>query len=282
MSNTAGGMLPYFGSKREMAPEIIGHFRPHDVYYEPFLGGAAVLFQKPPARQEAVTDRNPDVMNLIRCLADESRARWLFATADRWPLSQTLFNECAARLSVPFAADVPDMHRAFDYLAVSWQGPSGLAGTDAKPRYAKRNTASGGSLAARWRGVPDAIPYWHRRFCQVELRLCGAWELIEDAKDREGVLIYADPPYHPDTRSGGNYAFEFTIEDHVRLAKSLRRFSNAQIVVSYRPCPALDELYLSGNWPFTKIEIKANKKLKNAGSDSSVESAAEVIYTNKA
>lgn len=280
--STLTAPVPWFGAKRDLAPQIVPHFGRHDIYYDLFAGSLSCLLAKQPARQEVASDRHPDLLNLLRCLADEERARDLFDFSRRFPLSETLFLEAAERLTEPFDAPTDDdstcSARARDYLLVSWQGPSGLAGTEARPRFAKRNTASGGSTAARWRGVADSIPTWHERLRNVEFRAADAFELIGAIPDRPGVAIYADPPYHPDSRSVGRYAFELAREQHAELAARLEAFQAATVVVSYRRCPAIDALYGS----FERIALAAPKRLKNqTGGEQPVETADEVLYVRR-
>lgn len=271
--------LPYFGSKRLIAPQIVSRFGPHEIYYDLFAGSLAVLFAKEPCRQEVASEKNPDVVNLLRCLASPDTAEELYRMANVHPLSEKLFEYAAIRLMCDKDQhDYSVLDQAFDFLLVSWQGPSGLAGTTAKPRFAKRNTASGGSTAARWWSVAESIPAWHERLRNVEFRNSDAFEIFEDIPDRPGVVVYADPPYHPDSRRGGSYQFEFTADEHELLAEKLSRFTKAKVFVSYYECDATDRMY--DGWH--KVKLAAPRKLNNAGSDASVVDAGEVLYCNGA
>jgi len=270
--------IPGFGIKRELAPEIVQHFGQHELYYEPFCFSCAVLLAKPQCRNEVASDRNPDVINLLRCLTNDNKAKQLWEFVSTAPLSETLFEEAAERLKDPFSEKFTMWSRAADFLLVSWQGPSGIAGTTRKPRFAVRNTTSGGSLAARWRGVAPAIPEWHTRLCNVEFRNCNAFEIIEDIPDRDGVLVYCDPPYTDDSRTGGRYLFDFTPEDHVRLRDALARFQKSRVVVSYRDCPTVNDLYRE----WRTVTLRASRKLKNVvGGEQEDVGADEILLINQ-
>jgi DNA adenine methylase len=268
--------LPYFGSKRLIAPQIVSRFGPHEIYYDLFAGSLAVLFAKEPCRQEVASEKNPEVINLLRHLSHKKTAKWLHKMTAIHPISEKLFYEAAWRTMDPAGASSPV--RALDTLLLAWQGPSGLAGTTAKPRFAKRNTASGGSTAARWRSVAESIPAWHERLRNVEFRNADAFEIFEDIPDRPGVVVYADPPYHPDSRRGGSYQFEFTLSDHDWLAANLQRFKKAKVFVSYYECEATARMY--DGWH--KVKLTAPRKLNNTGDDTSVSDAGEVLYCNGA
>jgi len=280
VSSVQSGILGYFGAKREMAPQIVSHFGRHHFYAELFAGSLSVLLEKEVCRQEVVSEKNPDVANLIRCLSHEEHARRLWAAASRWPVSEVLFYEALWRLqNLPVVEGGPaDFGRAFDFMLVSWQGPSGLTGTTRKPRFAVRNTTSGGTVVARWRSIAESIPEWHERLRNVEFRDRDAFSLAGCLPDEEGAVIYADPPYLSDTRTPGKYAFDFTPEDHVRLAEALGRFREAKVVVSYYDSDRLAELY--PGWK--KIFLTAPRKLGHVtGGERQSVAAPEVLLTNR-
>jgi hypothetical protein len=73
MTNTVSRpALRYFGSKWRLAPWIIEHFAPHDVYVEPFAGGAGVLLRKPPSALEVYNDLDGEVVNFFNVLRNET------------------------------------------------------------------------------------------------------------------------------------------------------------------------------------------------------------------
>lgn len=278
-----GGIVPGFGCKRALAPQIVSHFGKHEMFYEPFVFTCSILFAKEPCRNEVVSEKNPDVANLIRCLADEEEAKFLWRQAETHCVSEDMFAAAVSELGRPFDGEPgpeswKNVRRAFDFLLVSWQGMSGLAGTTRKPKYAKRNTSSGGALAAKWRSVAPAIPEWHERLRNVEFRCADAFDLLAEVPDREGVVVYCDSPYFSSARTGGEYMFDFKPEDHERLACDLRRFHRTRVVVSHKRCTEADSLY--HGWRL--VQLKANKVLgQNGTSGGEVKTAEEVLYINE-
>lgn len=280
MSDPLGGICPGFGSKRELAPQIVAHFGPHDQYWEGFGFSLAVLMAKPECRHEVVSEKNTDVANLIRCLSRTDDALNLYHRTVTHPVSESQFRSAAERVSLcKFDENRHDpIQRAFDFLLVSWQGPSGLAGTTRKPRFAVRNTTSGGTVAARWKAVAESIPAWHERLRNVEFRCRDAFELIEAMPDREGTVGYMDPPYTHDSRSAGSYLFDFTDSDHERLAAALGRFKKSKVVVSLYDSADANRLY--DGWH--KVQLSAPRKMKHVtgGTQDRVE-AGEVLFINR-
>ena len=119
----------------------------------------------------------------------------------------------------------------------------------------------------------------------IILRQCGI-DLAEQIEDREGTVIYADPPYLTTTRVSGAYLHDFAPArgnslfgesggDHERLAAALGRFRRTRVVVSYYDSPDLDDLY--PGW--TKTVVTIAKNLANPSAEAGRVDAPEVLLT---
>jgi DNA adenine methylase len=65
-------MKPFFcriGSKRDIAKRVIKLFPEHTTYVEPFVGGAAVYFQKEPSQREVINDLDSNLIDDYKLLA---------------------------------------------------------------------------------------------------------------------------------------------------------------------------------------------------------------------
>ena len=62
--------LTYYGGKQQLAHRIVALMPAHRVYFEPFCGGAAVLFAKPRADRETLNDIDSRVVRFWRVLRD--------------------------------------------------------------------------------------------------------------------------------------------------------------------------------------------------------------------
>lgn len=255
---------PWFGSKRNLAPEIIRELGKHAKYDEPFCGSCSVLLAKEPATCETVNDLHGDLINLARVLAREETALELYGSLSRLLMHEGLFHEAAERWRAAGhqpAGEIPDLERAADYMVCSWFGRNGVAGTSSYNQgFCVRYTKNGGHAGKRWCSAVDSIPAWHERLRHVTILNRDGFELLDRLEDSKGCAIYCDPPY---LKKGAKYVHDFAGEDHLRLAKALSRFKSARVVVSYYDDPRLFELYPATRW--RKRHLKATKALVSQG-----------------
>jgi len=297
VSKRLTAIVPWFGSKRTLAPTIIDELGPHRAYWEPFCGSCAVLFAKSPAAMETVCDLHGDLTNLALVLASE---RWaeLYERMGRTILSETLFQQCHAAsfgepapAVAPSPSDVatPHVERAWAYLVASWAGRNGMAGM---PRYSAnisvRYTANGGSSPGRFRNVADSIPHWHKRLRNVLILNRDAFEVLPRIADAAGTVLYIDPPYFEESRGtgrqtgkagGSRYLFDFDPDDHARLAEALGRFTQARVVVSYYDDPRLPGLYPPDRWTRRMVYCQKNLHVQNRRGEGTC-IAPEVLLIN--
>jgi DNA adenine methylase len=251
---------PWFGSKRNLAPAIVAELGSHRAYWEPFCGSMAVLLAKPAAAMETVNDLHGDLVNLARVIRDARLGAALYRQLRRTLLSRALFEESAAVIrTTPTASSVMDLDRAYHWFIVSWFGRNGVAGTaNYNAGFCVRFTANGGHAAKRFASAAESIPAWRRRMRGVTILSDDGLELIGRIEDATGTVIYCDPPY---LVKGARYVHDFSEEDHVRLAKALRRFQRTRVVVSYYDDPRLADLY--PGW--TRRTFEVSKAMAHQG-----------------
>lgn len=252
-------LAPWFGSKRTLAPRIVAELGQHRSYWEPFCGSMAVLMGKPVATVEQVNDLHGDLINLARVVQDETMAKDLYGRSYRTLFHEKLLSEAKAILMQPMGQG-PDVTRAYWYLVFSWMSLNGVSGTplNSTGTFAVRYSTSGGNGAGRWLSVVESLPEWHERLRGVQiLNRCG-FTLLERIEDKDGTVIYCDPPY---LVKGAKYVHDFTADDHDRLAQMVQRFERTRVVVSYYDHPRLDELYPI----WTKVTCNTAKAMVNGG-----------------
>ncbi len=237
MANPSRPLLRYHGGKWKLAPWIIGHFRSHRVYVEPFGGAASVLLRKERSYCEIYNDLDGQIVNLFRVLRNAAQARELMRLVELTPYARAEFDQAY------IIADDP-IEQARRTLFRSIAGFS-TAGATGKWRTGFRGnvTRAGTTPAVDWRSFPVALD-------QIVDRLRGVVIECEDAPsiinryDGPETLTYVDPPYPFGTRyvrwAGEAYSHEMSDDEHRILADHLRACCGKVIVSGYA-CTLYDE-----------------------------------------
>lgn len=243
--------LRWHGGKWILAPWIIEHLPPHQVYVEPFGGAASVLLRKPPSYAEVYNDLDGDVVTLFRVLQDEDATARLIALLEVTPFARNEF-ELAYR---------PARNRVERARRLIIRSFMGFSSNGHNPRvktgFRANSNRSGTTPAKDWTSVPENIAAVARRFRGVVIEDRPA-EAVMAAHDSPETLHYVDPPYLPETRSlknpydpkyrggkgtahrSGMYAHEMTTADHEALLASLTSLKG-MVVLSGYPAPLYEE-----------------------------------------
>lgn len=224
--------LTFYGGKQKLAAQIVALMPPHVAYLEPFAGGAAVLFAKPPAERETLNDVDGQIMRFWRALRDRpeqlasavamtpyGRGEW---RESREPAEDDV--EAARRLLV-------NVDQSFSRSRESWSPPSLLK--DRKGRW----------QPGTWANLPARIRAAAERLTNVCLENADAIDLIPRWDVRDSV-IYCDPPYvgaHRKTMSKG-YAHDAGPDLWPRLVDALLLIENAAVILSGYPCEEAEQL----------------------------------------
>src|SRR6185312_3384686 len=270
-----GAIVPWFGSKRTLAPAIVRELGKHRAYWEPFCGSMAVLLSKPESGHETVNDLHGDLINLSRVVQHAAHGPKLYRRLRRVAMDDRLRDEL---LKLPASRD--PVEQAFRYFIVSWFGRNGFCGTTGcdKSSFAVRWTPGGGHGGQRFASAVESIPHWRRRLRRVTILNRDGFGIIEKIDDAPGIVVYVDPPYF---EKDAEYVHDFTRcdggmfgDDHQRLAQLLGRFKKTRVVVSYYQ----HEMILSLYPKWTIVEHTMTKGIHNAGKrGSDVREAREVL-----
>lgn len=103
-----------------------------------------------------------------------------------------------------------------------------------------RRGAGGGGNATRLKAAAGDLDAWAKEFERVEFTCEDFRNTILKAHDKPENGIYVDAPW---VQQGGAYVHRFTEDDHRELAKMLRMFGHAKILVRYGDCQLIRELY---------------------------------------
>lgn len=214
---------------------------------------------------EVVNDLNRGLVNLARVVQDQFLSQDLFSWLSRTAFCEDLYLGSVAWLerspeSYSKFGGRPWLEFAYHYFVVSWMGRNGLAGTEKEydTGFCVRYTSNGGDPAVRFRNAVESIPAWWHRLRGVTILNEDAFGVIERVEDKQGTVIYADPPY---VSKGAKYLHDFTRPEHAVLLHKLKRFEKTRVVVSYYDEPALTGLYLHHG--FQKVVKSTTKQMGN-------------------
>ena len=216
-------VLRYPGAKWALSKWICSNLPPHEVYVEPFFGSGAVFFGKEPSATETINDIDGNVVNLFKVMRE--RTDELCAALSLTPWAR---EEYAASYSP--SEDLDDVERARIFLVRCWQAFGTRTGQSSGWR--NRTTGKAPTEPDIWRVLPERVALAARRLRLAQIESMDAIALIE-RYDKANCLIYADPPYMPETRSKGIYAFECDDDYHARLLDALDAHSGAVVLSGY-------------------------------------------------
>jgi len=232
--------IKYYGGKTNMLPHILPLIPEHKIYIEPFCGGAAVFWEKPPCKCEILNDTNGNLMNFYR-------------TAQRVETREALINEVQASLHSEAlwreSKEIylnPDKHTdvmrawalwyclCFSFGGAISPGNFGFAGFSGK--YGGVN------------GITDRKKQFKSDIKRLEkvtlLETDALWILNSDAFNKPEVFAYIDPPYY--NSDCGHYK-GYTEADYIKLLTFLgTEFKGRFLLSSYQSEPLNQAIALYG------------------------------------
>jgi DNA adenine methylase len=239
-------VLKYPGSKWNIAKWIISFMPEHEVYLEPFFGSGAVFFNKRSAKLEVINDINQDVVSLFKVMRE--RPEELATAVNLTPHSREEHVRC-------FADSADELEQARRFLVRCWQTHGG---GPVRSKSWKDDLTGNQGLAGTWDRLPRRIIDTAKRLKAAVFECLPAAELIP-RYNNPNTLIYADPPYLLDTRSGKFYSDEMNNNGHLELLSIINKHTGPVLLSGYQN--DLYDNYLS-DWMKQKIITPTEKGLK--------------------
>lgn len=199
--------IPWMGSKRRLAADILKRIPAHTCYVEPFAGSAAVLFAKEePSRAEVLNDIDGELVNFFRVVKHhlvEFCSQFRFAVVSRKVFEWTQDTPPEALTDIQRAA-------RFFYLQ----------------RLAFGGKATGRTFGVSMTGPPhlnlvrleETISETHQRLAGVVIENLP-WQECLERYDRGETFFFIDPPYFETAGYGGR---PWERDDYEQLAAALR------------------------------------------------------------
>jgi DNA adenine methylase len=265
-------VLKWAGGKRQLLP-VIQRLLPDgfSTYYEPFLGGGALLFALQPAHA-AVNDINPELINVYEVIRDNVDE--LIKKLRGMENTQAAFYEIRAWDRKADYQQMSKIERAARILYLNRTCFNGLyrvnqSGYFNVPfgRYKNPDIVNEDNLKA-------VSAYLNGN--QIELN-CGSYkEILTDVK--ENSFVYLDPPYDPvkDT-SFTSYAKDgFTRQDQIELREMCDELNRKGIkfMLSNSSTDSIRQQYAA----YKILTVPCRRNINSNGKDRAA--VDEVIVTN--
>lgn len=274
MSTTKNKLLPieqqmktpitYYGGKQNLCKEIINRLPKHNLYCEPFVGGAAIFFGKEPSKVEVINDTNKELINFYKVVQQD------FVSLEKEIRISLHSRDLHRKANVIYKN--PDMFseikRAWAVWVLSTQSFSSLM--DGSWGYDKiKNT------------VPKKIDNNKALFTEdfairlqcVTLECTDALRVIS-SRDTNESFFYCDPPYY---NSDCAHYDGYSIQDFENLLTLLSSIKGKFLLSSY-PSELLSKFSKKFRW-YT-VSFKQTKAVNNTVNRTNKTSKTEVLTAN--
>ena len=212
--------VSYYGGKQNLLSTILPLIPEHDLYCEPFCGGAAVFWGKEPSAVEVINDLNSEVVNFYRVVQSNFDPLWLMVQDTLH--SRRQHTDADVIYKNPHLFN--DVQRAWAFWVQTSQSfTSKIGGGWAYGRKSNSCEKKTDNTKDRFRSI------YKDRLKHVQIECNYASKVIE-SRDSETSFFYVDPPY-PETNCGhyGGYR----LADFEVLLKLLATIKGKFLLSSY-------------------------------------------------
>lgn len=268
-------VLKWAGGKTQLLKHIADKMpAEYDNYYEPFIGGAAVLFGISPA-QAFVNDVNEQLVNLytqLKVSVDSVIAK--VNEMDAMPCTKELYYAIREQYNAKIASRDFDAECAALMIWINKHCFNGLYRVNSKGLFnvPYNNKVNGKSIdESNIRAISEYL-----RKADITIT-CLDFERACDGVS-SGDFVYFDSPYVPEsvTASFTDYTMDgFTLSDHERLAALFKRLDSfgAKVMLSNNDVPLVRSLYNGYNIQSLDVKRMINRNANNR-------TGKEVLITN--
>lgn len=222
----------------------------HNEYREPFVGGGSLFFAKPKCPINWINDLEPEIINTYQAIADSDLCEELIERVTKEVASKERHTQ------IKTLSALTKLDRAFKTYYLNRTSYSGII---KNPSWGYRVGKS--SPPTNWGAFLENA---HKKLKDVKITSMDFDDVMSTPSNNQ-VLVYLDPPYY---HAGQKRAYikSFTINDHIRLANTLRK-TRFSFCLSYDECPEIRDLYSWANiqtcsWNYNIANSHGKKRTK--------------------
>jgi DNA adenine methylase len=246
-----------------------------NTYYEPFIGGGAVLLGIKPEKA-VINDTNEQLINIYRQLKADPRAviRAVNELDQAGKCDKDFYLETRAKYNEKIANHELDAECVGLMIWINKHCFNGLYRVNSKGLF---NVPYNNKKLGKSIDEDNLMRIgYYLEHSQVDI-LCNDFEVACE-RVKKGDFVYFDSPYVPisETASFTDYTKNgFTIKDHKRLAELFKKLDSigAKVMLSNHDVELVHELYDGYN--IESVSVK-----RNINSDAKKRDGKEVIITN--
>lgn len=245
--------ISYYGGKQRMLGLILPLIPEHQVYIEPFFGGGAVFFAKPPSQLEVINDRNDELINFYRVASSPERFAKLKELVDGTIHSRASYKAAETIYTYPTLFEA--IHRAWALWTLSRQSFGSSIGKSWG--YGKQNDSSGKRLDNAKLVFDERIT---QRLARVTIDNDDAVAVVKRFDGPE-AFHYCDPPYF--NSDCGHYA-GYSESDFRALLEALAAIEGRFLLSCY-PSEVLSDYAARYGWHVDLHELGRGMRTTTKG-----------------
>ena len=268
--------VKWAGGKRQII-EKLKKYTPDEfnTYYEPFIGGGALLFELSPKRA-VINDLNEELMNVYKCLCSEEKFKKMCNILNHYEKEHNeefyyeIRNKDRNKVSYNRLSDYTKAARTVYLNKACFNGLYRVnSHNEFNVPFGKKthvNTYDGGNLIT----VSNYLTMNDIKIESVDFE-----ESVKSAS--KGDFVYFDPPYDSETETFNSYTETgFGKDEQRRLAKVFKELDKrgVYVMLSNHNTSLVNELYKDYNIHVIKAKRNINSNGKKRGK------VEEVIITN--
>ncbi len=238
--------IKWAGGKRQLLAELGARLPPcWDTYYEPFIGGGALLVNlenEGRLSRAVISDLNSELINLYRVVQDTPGALITALSDEAFRNDEESYRVLKEKFNTLIGDPSHEIERAALLIYLNKHGFNGLWRVNRKGKF---NVPFG---SHKKRSIPSDTSILKFSAMLEKVRVLNAdfEKAVRPAK--KGDFIYFDPPYQPLSKTASFTDYNsrgFRFGDQERLARLFRRLSKKgiQLMLSNSKVPEIEDLY---------------------------------------
>jgi len=257
--------LKWAGGKRQLLPEIVKYVPKRTskhTYYEPFIGGGALLFQLQPPKA-VINDRNKELINCYKVIKDSLDELMEELSKDKYSNSETSYYEMRdLDRSTKKYASLSEVEKAARIIYLNKTCYNGLFRVNSQGQF---NVPFGRYKNPNF--LDDAVLIAVNKYLNSNDITLLNQDFAEAVKDANtGDFVYLDPPYDPVSQTASFTGYDvngFNREEQERLKEEFDALhkKGCKVMLSNSCTDFIMDLYK--DYQDTIIKVRATRSINS-------------------